>query len=153
MWGVWLIQSVYYVMLLSFSWCGKSLCFTGSPCTLLWWCIRIRYFTFGTLPILCNSWEGLVVAGMRLNNKQELPWPNGTQRRPDISCFPIHSSSVSFDWLCYGSQRILAVGIVCLFFVLYSMNMEMKMILGCRTRIRSSMSIGRLHGYYPHSSI
>jgi hypothetical protein len=51
-----------------------------------------------------------VFAGLCVNNKQKLPWPNGTQGRPDISCFPIYCSSICFDRLRYRSQGVLAVG-------------------------------------------
>ncbi|GMN53307.1 hypothetical protein TIFTF001_022448 [Ficus carica] len=40
-------------------------------------------------------------ARMRVDNQPKLPRPNGTQGRPDISCFPLHSSSICIDWLCY----------------------------------------------------
>lgn len=59
------------------------------------------------MSLLVNNF--LSITGMCINDKQELPRSNGTQGGPDISCLPVHSSSICADWFCHRSPTILAL--------------------------------------------
>ncbi|KAJ6854031.1 3-isopropylmalate dehydratase large subunit, chloroplastic [Iris pallida] len=48
-------------------------------------------------------------ASLCLDDEQELPREDGTQRRADLSCIPVHGCSIGIDGLCYGPEGVFAV--------------------------------------------
>lgn len=150
--------------------CFFVFCFFFLISFLQWWLLSIEKHSHDFQNRLCLASKmkkiltrkyvkiysvayGLLIgyAGLCINHKQELPWPDGAQGRSNIFGFPIYSCSIRVDRLRYWSKRVLAVRfyvnnllVMCALFLCSSYKLKMwanKFCLRNCTILRNLMRI------------